>query len=83
MLHILKFPTDKVNMNQTICVSVYLLQKELLDIRNLIEREDNIQRLSRKLTGIKKKRVSSCLFMHSGFMKLESQVLQFDHPFIY
>ena len=37
------------------------VQKELVDIRELMERGDNVQRLSKKLAGIKRKRVSSIL----------------------
>ena len=35
-----------------------IVQEELLAIRGLVERGDNVQRLSRKLAGIKKKRVN-------------------------
>ena len=40
---------------QIVCCS---LQKELLDIRELVDRGDNVERLGRKLAGIKRERVS-------------------------
>ena len=46
-----------------VCVCVILcglwLQRELVEIRELVDRGDNVQRLGRKLAGIKRKRVGT------------------------